>query len=944
MIRLRNAILLFVFLASCLFPWSAHADDLQQADPALFQAQSLAKTLTPEEKVGQLFLVTFKGTDVSITSQIYDLIAKYHVGGVVLLSSNDNFAPADRTPQAIHQLIGQIQSIEGDVSISFQNDPVTGSSFQPAYIPLLIGVTQEGDGYPTDQIFNGTTMLPSSLSIGATWKPSSATQAGTILGGELQNLGFNLYLGPSLDVIDTTHVVGRNDLGTRSFGGNPYWVSQMGSAFITGIHQGSDNRIAVISKYFPGSGDADRLLDDEVSTVRRTLDQLKQVELAPFFAVTGNAVSPDATTDGLLVTHIRYQGFQGNISPAIKPVSSDPAALSTLMALPQLASWRQKGGVLVSDDLGSRALRLYYDPSGKSFNARTAAVNAFLAGNDLLYGDNFVSNGDPDSYTTMKATLEFFAGKYRSDPVFQQQVDASLIRILTMKYHLYPSFKLVNVVTSDSSLTLVGLEKSKQVVSDIARQAVTLISPSAAEFDNVIPKAPDVKERIVFLTDVQTGKQCNICQDQTPLTVDALQNSILKFYGPAQSGQVNSDRLVSYSFADIDNFLNKLKAPANIETDIQTANWVVISILNPDPNKPETLALKDLMADRPDLLANKKVIVFAFGAPYNLDATDISKITAYFGLYSKTPQFIDVAAHVLFREIVPSGALPISVAGVGYDIGTALSPDPSQVIPLALDIPQNPKPTGTSTPLPTPVPTYKVGGEPVALIAGPIYDHNHNLVPDNTVVHFIFQTGGETGPIQSVDALTQAGIARATYRYDRSGLLVIKVSSDPAKNSQILSLNVTDTGVSTVVVIVTIPPPTMTITPAPTSTATPTLTITPTLTPTPIPPRASRPLFGEWVLSILLIMASGILAYGLGFLWWGTIRWGMRWSLCAISGGLLFYLYLAAGLPGAAAWVRDAGTGGILGATFGGVLFGWIVGIIWRYSPVMARFFRIKAR
>lgn len=943
MIRFRSAILFCVLLASCLFPWSVRADDLDQTDPAFLQAQALAKNLTPEEKVGQLFLVTFKGQDVSSTSQIYNLISQYHVGGVVLLASNDNFGSADRTPQAVHQLIGQLQSIEGDTSISFQTDPVTGSPFHPSYVPLLVGISQEGDGYPTDQIFNGVTTLPSSMAIGATWKPSNATALGTILGSELQNLGFNLYLGPSLDVLDTTHVEGNNDLGTRSFGGNPYWVSQMGSAFITGIHQGSDNRIAVISKYFPGSGDADRLPDDEVSTVRRTLDQLKQVELAPFFAVTGDAASADATTDGLLVTHIRYQGFQGNISPAIKPVSSDPGALSTLMALPELASWRQKEGVLVSDDLGSRALRLYYDPSGKSFNARTAAVNAFLAGNDILYGDNFVSNGDPDSYTTMKNTLEFFAGKYRTDPVFQQQVDTSLIRILTMKFHLYPSFKLVNVVTSDSSLSLIGLDKSRQTVSDIARQAVTLISPSAAELDNVIPKAPDVKERIVFLTDVQTGTQCNQCQDQTPLDVDSLQNSVLKFYGPAQSGQASPDHLVSYSFADLANFLNKVKAPQNIESDIQNANWVVISILNPNPDKPETLALKDLMAARPDLLANKKVIVFAFGAPYNLDATDISKITAYFALYSKTPQFIDVAAHVLYREIVPAGALPISVGGVGYDIGAALSPDPAQVIPLALDIPQNPKPTGTATSLPTTVPTYKVGGEPVALIAGPIYDHNHNLVPDNTVVHFIFQTGGETGPIQSVDALTQAGIARASYRYDRPGLLVIKVTSDPAANSQVLSLNVTDTGaVSTIVVVVTNQPPT--ITPTPTATATPTQTITPTLTLTPVPPRTGRPLFGEWVLSILVIMASAVLAYGLGFLWWGTIRWGMRWSLCAISGGLLAYLYLAAGLPGSASWVRGAGTGGILGATFGGVIFGWVVAIFWRYSPVMFKFIRVKAR
>jgi beta-N-acetylhexosaminidase len=931
--RLRNFFLLVVILASSLLSWNAQAEDLQQTDPAVLQAQSLIKTLIPEEKIGQLFLITFKGTDVSSMSQIYDLITNYHIGGVVLSSANDNFAPAGRTPEGVHQLIGQMQSIEGDAAIRFATVPNTGTTYQPAYIPLFVGLSQEGDGYPTDQIFNGATMLPDEMALGATWKPDLATQVGVIMGSELQDLGFNLYFGPSLDVLDTTHTESSKNLGTRSFGGNAYWVGEMGRAFITGLHQGGDNRLAVISKFFPGSGSADRLPDDEVSTVRKTIDDLKKNELVPFAAVTGNAQSVESTTDGLLVTHIRYQGFQGNISPSIKPVSSDPAAMSSLLALPQFATWRQKGGLMVSDDLGSRALRLFYDPSGKSFNASNVALNAFLAGNDLLYADNFVSNGDADSYTTIKNTLDFFVKKYKADAVFQQQVDASLVRIITLKLRLYNSpFSLKNVVSSDSNLTNLQLDKSKLVVSDVARQSVTVISPSATELDNVLPKAPDARDRIVFLTDVQTGKQCNQCQDQTPLTVDALQNSVLKFYGPSQSRQVNSDRLTSYSLADVDNFLNKVKAPANIETDLQNATWVVFAILNPIADKPETLAYKHLLSARPDLLNNKKVIIFAFGAPYNLDATDISKITAYYGLYSKAPQFIDVAAKVLFHEIVPAGALPVSVPGVGYDIGAAVSADPSQVIPLAFDIPEKPRVVGTSTPQPTPVPTYKIG-DSIPLKAGPIYDQNHNLVPNQTVVQFVFQTGGETGPVQQVESETQVGIAHATYRIEKPGSLVIKAASEKATKSDVLGLNVTDTG-STLVIF---PTQALSITPTPTSTTTPTLTLTPTTAPTPILPRPGRPFLSEWALSILLIAMAAGLAYGLGFWLWGSLRWGMRWSLCAVLGGLAGYLYLAAGMPGGTVWIQGAGTNGILMGTLMGILSGWIAAIIWHYTPMLSR-------
>ena len=54
------------------------------------------------------------------------------------------------------------------------------------------------------------------------------------------------------------------------------------------------------------------------------------------------------------------------------------------------------------------------------------------------------------------------------------------------------------------------------------------------------------------------------------------------------------------------------------------------------------------------------VILFSFGAPYYFDTTTISKFTAYFALYSKQPQFVDVASRLLFQELSPTGAAPVS--------------------------------------------------------------------------------------------------------------------------------------------------------------------------------------------------------------------------------------------------------------------------------------------
>jgi len=81
------------------------------------QADRLLDQLTPEERIGQLFLVTFQGTDVSPDSHIYSLIHTQHVGGVVFLARNDNIVPVDddplTTPKQVASLIRQLQQTNG---------------------------------------------------------------------------------------------------------------------------------------------------------------------------------------------------------------------------------------------------------------------------------------------------------------------------------------------------------------------------------------------------------------------------------------------------------------------------------------------------------------------------------------------------------------------------------------------------------------------------------------------------------------------------------------------------------------------------------------------------------------------------------------------------------------------------------------------------------------
>ncbi len=894
-----------------------------QGDDPQARAEVLLRSLTPEERVGQLFLVTFKGTDVGATSQIYDLIVNRHVGGVLLQANRDNFIGPDNTVPALYQMIGALQTHEWDAS-----QAGSGQGDAPSYVPLLVGMTQEGDQPGGGQILSGMTPLPSQMAIGATWKPELAERVGVALGSELQAMGVNLLLGPSLDVQDVVQIGQGEDLGTQTFGGDPFWVGEMGKAYINGLHLGSNNHLAVIAGHFPGRGGSDRPPEDEVATVRKSLEQLKQIELAPFFAVTGNAGSTVKMADGLLVSHIRYQGFQGNIRATTRPVSFDPAALGLILGLQPLAMWREGGGLVVSDNLGSAAVRRFYDPTGRSFDARQVARNALLAGNDLLYVDNFVASGDPDAYTTLTKTLDFFVQKYREDPAFAQRVDASVTRILMLKYRLYPAFRLEAVLPPEASVSNVG--KNQQAAFDVASRAVTLISPDANELSSTLPRPPEQRERILFITDQFAARQCSQCAEQPLLGIDALQNVIVRLYGPTAGGQVYQSRMASYSFGDLEGFLRGVPAPAatqeqsTFENDLRSADWVVFMMRDVRTTRSTSLAVRQFLKERPDLLRNKRLIAFALNAPYYLDATDISKLTAYYGLYDRSPAFLEVAARVLFQEATPEGALPVSVAGVGYDLIVATSPEPNQVIPLAVDQPETTA-QGGGTLIPTAVPTFRVG-DTLPLRTGVIYDHNRNLVPDGTVVRFLFTTGGKEGGTVQYETETRAGVGRASYRIQNPGLLEIRVVSDPAMVSQVLQLDVQR---DEAVAVTAIAPTAVIATATPEPSSTPVLA-TPVPQVTPKPPEPAGPQAFDWLLAAL-VMAAGVavLLWGAGR--WTAPRWGVRWALSAWTGGALAYLYLALGLPGSAAVIAKLGaSGGAALVSLFGMLVGWGCGLLWQ--------------
>ena len=181
--RLWQVTLLVLSISFIMSPVSAaFARQQTQEIDSEEKALALLEELSPEERVGQLFLVSFEGREINQNTHIYDLVANYHVGGVMLLASNDNFNGPEDTAASTYQLIAGLQTLEWEAAGSDFADPVTIETANRNYVPLLVGITQGGDGYPHDQILNGLTPLPNPMAIGATWETDLANRVGRVLG------------------------------------------------------------------------------------------------------------------------------------------------------------------------------------------------------------------------------------------------------------------------------------------------------------------------------------------------------------------------------------------------------------------------------------------------------------------------------------------------------------------------------------------------------------------------------------------------------------------------------------------------------------------------------------------------------------------------------------------------------------------------------------------
>ncbi len=344
-------------------------------------AEKTLRKLSPEEKVGQLFMIWARAEFLNVDNpeylQLRDTMRKYHLGGVAMT------VPWD--PPFLHRS----EPYEAAVLLNrLQRD---------SKLPLLVAADFE---HGVSMRLHGATQFPHAMAFGATDNPEYAEAFGRITAQEARAIGVHWNFFPVADVNSNPN---NPIINTRSFGADPQQVGEMVAAYIRGAQA---NGMMTTAKHFPGHGDTATDSHLGMAQVTGDMARLESVELPPFRKAIAAGV------DAIMVAHVTV--------PALDAQPDRVASTSPKIVTGLLKEQLGFKGIVVTDALDMAGLtRLYAGHIGR------AAVDAFKAGNDVL-----LIPADLDA--SYQAMLE----AVRSGEISSSQLDASVLKILKAKASL----------------------------------------------------------------------------------------------------------------------------------------------------------------------------------------------------------------------------------------------------------------------------------------------------------------------------------------------------------------------------------------------------------------------------------------------------------------------------------------------------------------------------
>lgn len=347
----------------------------------------LLEKMSLEEKAGQILMVHFHGE--SINDDARALVQDVKVGAIIYY----NWSNGLTSPPQVQALSAGLQQLAKD---------------NPLSIPLLIAADQEGG--IVARLQSGFTVFPGNRALRETFDPTLAELSALVMGIELRAVGINMNLAPVVDVNSNP----KNPvIGLRSFGDDPATVIAFGEKSLAGYKQAG---VIATLKHFPGYGDVAVDPHEDLPIVRKSTQELEEVELLPFTRLASCA-------DAIMTAHI--------LVPALDSENCSTLSEKTLSYLRNEIGFR---GVIVADSLVMAGVLK------KCHSVDEASIAALNAGCDLLILGGKLIDGAHAGFELTPADVRRIHGAIvdavKSGRVLEEKLNQAVERILQLKEHL----------------------------------------------------------------------------------------------------------------------------------------------------------------------------------------------------------------------------------------------------------------------------------------------------------------------------------------------------------------------------------------------------------------------------------------------------------------------------------------------------------------------------
>jgi len=232
---------------------------------------------------------------------------------------------------------------------------------------LIVAVDHEGGR--VIHLSEGVTYFPDNLVLGWTGSEDYARQQGTIEAGELRQLGIDLNLAPTIDVLTASY---SPNIGIRSYGKDAELVARLGAARIQGMQKGG---LSSCAKHFPGQGQSPLDAHLDLPVLPTNKEEYAAIHSLPFQAAIRAGV------DTVMTSHPVYPYLApSTLIPQGTRWGEDetiPATFSTSIVTGLLREALGFKGMILSDDLEMGALKNYG-------SIGECAVRAITAGHDMV--------------------------------------------------------------------------------------------------------------------------------------------------------------------------------------------------------------------------------------------------------------------------------------------------------------------------------------------------------------------------------------------------------------------------------------------------------------------------------------------------------------------------------------------------------------------------------